>query len=182
MRRARPSKDSVDWYFMGQLEKEYIKELGAKEGREAFKREFGDMMAATTGGAAPYDNFLMAQYANVAAKQGTRLPERAYEMPFPIGGRYASGNIAQAQKYIDEGMVGFNPAKNPKRYDFSSAFAGNPMSMTIDEQMYGALRPATTKASVGLPEWYGPATRVAREEAVKAGVDPRAFRMSPGRV
>jgi len=173
--KGKTVEDSADWYFMGQLEKEYVKELGAKEGRAAFKREFGDMMAATTGGAAPYDNFLMAQYANIAAKQGARLPERAYEMPFPIGGRYASGNIAQAQKYIDEGMVGFNPAKNPKRYDFSSAFAGNPNAMTIDEQMYGALRPVTTKASVGLPEWYGPATRVAREEAAKAGVAPRSF-------
>jgi hypothetical protein len=167
--------DSANWYHMGQLEKEYIKEYGAKAGRAAFKREFGDMMSATTGGAAPYDNFLMAQYANVAAKAGARLPERAYEMPFPIGGRYASGNIAQAQKYIDEGMKGFDPAVNPKRYDFSSAFAGNPNAMTIDEQMYGALRPPTTKASVGIPEWYGPATRVAREEALKAGVEPRSF-------
>ena len=167
--------ESANWYHMGQLEKEYVKELGPEAGRAAFKREFGDMMAATTGGADPYNNFLMSQYANIAAKQGARLPERAYEMPFPIGGRYASGNIAQAQKYIDEGMVGFNPAKNPKRYDFSSAFAGNPNAMTIDEQMYGALRPTTTKASQGLPEWYGPATRVAREEAAKAGVDPRSF-------
>jgi hypothetical protein len=167
--------ESENWYHMGQLEKEYIKEYGEKAGREAFKREFGDMMAATTGGQSPYDNFMMAQYANVAAKQGARLPERVYEMPFPIGGRYASGNIAQAQKYIDAGQVGFDPAINPKRYDFSSAFAGNPNAMTIDEQMYGALRPSTTKASVGLPEWYGPATRVAREEAAKAGVDPRAF-------
>jgi hypothetical protein len=167
--------DSENWYHMGQLEKEYIKEYGEKAGRAAFKREFGDMMSATTGGAAPYDNFLMAQYANVAAKAGTRLPERAYQMPFPIGGRYASGNIAQAQKYIDEGMKGFDPAVNPKRYDFSSAFAGNPNAMTIDEQMYGALRPVTTKASQGLPEWYGPATRVAREEALKAGVAPRSF-------
>jgi hypothetical protein len=167
--------DSENWYHMGQLEKEYIKELGAEAGRAAFKREFGDMMAATTGGAAPYDNFLMSQYANIAAKQGVRLPERAYEMPFPIGGRYASGNIAQAQKYIDAGQIGFDPAVNPKRYDFSSAFAGNPNAMTIDEQMYGALRPTTTKASVGLPEWYGPATRVAREEALKAGVEPRGF-------
>jgi hypothetical protein len=167
--------ESDRWYHMGQLEKAYIDELGAEPGRAAFKREFGDMMAATTGGADPYNNYLMSQYANVMAKRGERLPERAYELPSPIGGRYASGNIAQAQKYIDEGMVGFDPAVNPKRYDFSSAFAGNPNAMTIDEQMYGALRPATTKESVGLPEWYGPATRVAREEAAKAGVDPRAF-------
>ena len=168
-------KDATDWYFMGQLEKEYIKELGPKAGREAFKREFGDMMAATTGGANPYDNFLMSQYANVMAKRGEKLPERSYNMPFPIGGRYASGNIAQARKYIDEGQVGFDPAVNPKRYDFSSAFQGNKNAATIDEQMYGALRPAGAKASEGLPTWYGPATRVAREEAQKAGVDPRGF-------
>jgi hypothetical protein len=167
--------ESANWYHMGQLEQEYIKHLGEKEGRAAFEKEFGGMMSATTGGAAPYDNFLMAQYANVAAKQGARLPERAYEMPSPIGGRYASGNIAQAQKYIDSGMARFDPAQNPKRYDFASAFAGNPNAMTIDEQMYGALRPPTTPASQGVPEWYGPATRVAREEAAKAGVDPRGF-------
>jgi hypothetical protein len=167
--------ESANWYYMGQLEKEYIKEYGEKAGREAFKREFGDMMAATTGGADPYNNFLMAQYANVLAKKGERLATRAYELPAPIGGRYASGNLEQAQKYIDAGMVGFDPSKNPKRYDFSSAFAGNRNASTIDEQMYGALRPTTTKASVGLPEWYGPATRVAREEAAKAGVDARAF-------
>lgn len=167
--------DSANWYYMGQLEQEYIKHLGPEAGRAAFKREFGDMMAATTGGSNPYENFLMAQYANVAAKQGARMPERSYELPFPIGGRYASGNIEQAQKYIDAGQKGFDPAVNPKRYDFSSAFAGNPNAMTIDEQMYGALRPTTTKASVGLPEWYGPATRVAREEAAKAGLVPRDF-------
>jgi hypothetical protein len=167
--------DSENWYHMGQLEKEYVKELGPEAGRKAFKREFGDMMAATTGGADPYNNFLMSQYANVLAKRGERLATRAYELPAPIGGRYASGNLEQAQKYIDAGMVGFDPAQNPKRYDFSGAFAGNKNSATIDEQMYGALRPLTTKESVGLPEWYGPATRIAREEAAKAGVDARGF-------
>jgi len=173
--KGKTIPDSADWYFMGQLEKEYIKEYGEKKGREAFKREFGDMMAATTGGAAPYENFLMSQYANVMAKRGERLPERGYELPFPIGGRFAGTNLAQAQKYIDEGQVGFSAAQNPKRYDFSSAFMGNKNAATIDEQMFGALRPVTTKASVNKPEWYGPATRVAREEAIKAGVDPRGF-------
>ena len=168
--------ESANWYHMGQLEQGYVDQLGPEIGRPAYKREFADMMAATTGGANPYDNYLMSHYANVMAKQNARMPERSYQLPFPIGGRYASGNIEQAQKYIDAGMTGFDPAKNPKRYDFSSAFAGNPNAMTIDEQMYGALRPLTTKEGVGLPEWYGPATRVAREEAAKAGAaDPRAF-------
>jgi hypothetical protein len=167
--------ESDRWYYMGQLEKAYIDELGVKAGREAFKREFADMMAATTGGAAPYENNLMSHYANFMAKRGERLPERGYELPFPIGGRFASGNLAQAQKYIDEGMVGFSAEQNPKRYDFSSAFQGNKNAATIDEQMYGALRPTTSKGTENVPQWYGPATRVAREEAAAAGVDPRGF-------
>jgi len=162
--------DSADWYFMGQLEKEYVKELGAKEGRAAFKREFGDMMSATTGGASPYNNFMMSQYANVMAKRGERMPERSYELPFPIGGRYAAGNIAQAQKFIDEGQVGFSATQNPKRYDFSSAFMGNKNAAVTDEQMMNAIQPG-----VNIPQWYGPATRTIREEAAKAGVDPRGF-------
>jgi hypothetical protein len=55
--------DSERWYQMGQLENVYVKELSEKAGRDAFKREFADMMAATTGGASPYNNFMMSQYA-----------------------------------------------------------------------------------------------------------------------
>jgi len=163
--------ESDRWYFMGQLEKKYIDVLGAKEGREAFKREFADMMAATTGGAAPYDNFLMSHYANVVNKQGQRLPERGYDLPFPIGGRFASGNIAQAQKYIDEG-IGSWPMKNPKRYDFSSAFQGNKQAGTIDEQMMTAFDPTL---KIKQPVWYGPATQTLRQEAAKVGGDARGF-------
>lgn len=162
--------DSDRWYLMGQLEKGYIDELGEKAGREAFKREFADMMAATTGGANPYDNYLMSHYANYMAKRGERLPERSFELPFPIGGQYAPGNIAQAQKYIDAGQVGFNPGQNPKRYDFSSAYLGNKNAGTIDEQMMSAYDP-----KVAIPQWYGPATKTLREEAAKAGVDARGF-------
>jgi hypothetical protein len=127
-------------------------------------------MAATTGGAAPYENYMMAHYANVMGKQGVAMPERSYNLPFPVGGRYAAGNIAQAQKYLDEGQVGFNAETNPKRYDFSSAYLGNKNAATIDEQMMNAIVP-----KVNIPEWYGPATRVVREEAAKAGVDTRGF-------
>jgi len=159
------------WYLMGQLEQAYIKELGPKAGREAFANEFARMMAATTGGAAPYDNFLMSHYANVVNKQGERLPDAGWKLPFPIGGRFASGNMKQAQKFIDEG-IGNWPMKNPKRYDFSSAFMGNKNAGTIDEQMMTTFDP-TLKAKQ--PVWYGPATKTLREEAGKAGVDTRGF-------
>jgi hypothetical protein len=163
--------ESDRWYHMGQLENEYIKELGPEAGRDAFKREFADMMAATTGGASPYDNFLMSHYANVMNKQGQRLPERAYQMPFPVGGRFASGNIEQAQKYFDQGNVHW-PVDNSKRYDFSSAFLGNKNAGTIDEQMMTAFDPTLKDKQ---PKWYGPATATLREEAAKAGVDARGF-------
>lgn len=162
--------DADRWYWMGQLEKAYVDELGEVAGREAFKKEFADMMAATTGGASPYNNFMMAHYASHMAKTGQALPERSYDLPFPIGGRYAAGNIAQARKYIEGGMQGFDPAVNPKRYDFSSAYTGNPRAGTMDEQMFGAIQPGGT-----IPEWYGPATQVLREEAAKAGVAARDF-------
>jgi hypothetical protein len=159
------------WYFMKQLEDEYIKELGPQAGKDAFKKEFAGMMAATTGGASPYNNFLMSHWANYLAKQGeTNVAKRAYEMPFPIGGRFASGNMKQAQKYLDSGMQPFDPAVNPKRTDFMNAYLGNPHAGTIDEQMFGAIMPGQT-----IPEWYGPATRVLHEEAGAAGVDARGF-------
>jgi hypothetical protein len=162
--------NAENWYYMKQLQDKYVEVLGEKEGKEAFKKEFSGMMAATTGGASPYNNWLMSHYAGYLNKQGQRVDQRAYEMPFPIGGRFASGNMEQAQKYIDNGMVGFDPAKNPKRYDFDNALAGDPNAGVIDEQMSGAFIPGMT-----IPEWYGPATRILREEAAKAGTDPRAF-------
>jgi hypothetical protein len=168
--KGKSIPDTDKWYFMKQLQDKYVAVLGEKEGKEAFKKEFSGMMAATTGGASPYNNFLMSHYAGYLNKQGQRVDQRAYEMPFPIGGRFASGNMDQAQKYIDNGMVGFDPAKNPKRYDFDNALAGNPAAGTIDEQMSGAFIPGMT-----IPEHYGPATRVLHEEAAKAGVDARGF-------
>jgi len=162
--------NAENWYYMKQLQDKYVEVLGEKAGKEAFKKEFSGMMAATTGGASPYNNWLMAHYAGYLNKQGQRVDQRAYEMPFPIGGRFASGNMEQAQKYIDSGMKGFDPAKNPKRYDFDNALAGDRNAGVIDEQMSGAFVPGMT-----IPEWYGPATRILREEAAKAGTDPRAF-------
>ena len=55
-------------------------------------------------------------------------------------------------------MVGFDPEKNPKRYDFDNALAGDRNAGVIDEQMSGAIMPGMT-----IPEWYGPATSAAPE-------------------
>lgn len=162
--------DAERWYHMGQLEKAYIDELGPDAGRNAFKHEFAGMMAATTGGQSPYNNWLMTQYAGFMGKQGERMPERAFDLPFPVGGRFTKGNIKEAQQYLDQGLQGLDPVENPKRYDFSSAYLGNPNAGTIDEQMMNLIEPGTN-----IPQFYGPATKTLREEAAKAGVDTRGF-------
>jgi len=65
------------WYAMGQLEAEYIKELGPQAGRKAFLDEFAVPMAATTSGNNPSQNFLMGQYLEHLRKT---------DQPMPFGG------------------------------------------------------------------------------------------------
>ncbi len=156
---------------MKQLQDKYVETLGEKAGKEAFKKEFSGMMAATTGGASPYNNWLMSHYAGYLNKQGQRVDQRAYEMPFPIGGRFASGNMEQAQKYIDSDMKGFDPAKNPKRYDFDNALAGDTERRRHRRADVWRVHSRHDHPRTGT----GPATRILREEAAKAGTDPRAF-------
>ena len=156
------------WYFMKQLEDAYIKELGAKSGRERFAQEFAGGMAATTGGANPTANLLMQHYATFLEQKGLSVPAKSHQYPFPIGGRYAEGNMQQWQRFLENGKQLFGP-KNPKRHDFAHAFLGHPLSV-IDEQMTQALVPGLMQ-----PEFYGPAQRVVDSVAKKMGVDPRGF-------
>jgi hypothetical protein len=90
--------NAENWYAMGQLEEEYIKRLGEEKGRLRFKDDFADAMAATTGGADPTSNFLMGSYGNFLRERGTAIPKNAYDLPYPIGGRFASGNMAMYDK------------------------------------------------------------------------------------
>ena len=87
----------------GHLEQEFIKEYGPDLGRQMFKQRFADPMAATTGGADPTSNLMMAHYGNYLKEQGLPIPEHSYEYPFPIGGRYAAGNMKQYDKMIMQG-------------------------------------------------------------------------------
>jgi hypothetical protein len=168
--RGSEMPNTEKWYAMKQLEDEFIKELGPVAGREAFQNRFATSMAATTGGAAPEGNFLMAMYGNYLRNHGLPYPEAAYEMPYPIGGRFATGNMQQHQKIFDAGGFSSLGEANPKRHDFSQAFTGNPNVVTMDEQMTSGMVPGLT-----IPKWYGLHEQVAREEAAKAGVSPREF-------
>ena len=126
-----------DWYATGQLENEFIKEYGKKEGSKLYKEAFADAMAATTGGADPTSNLLMAYYGNFVRNAGKDLPANAYDLPYPIGGRFASGNIGMYDKVINQGR-GLSAAEQPKRFDFSANFLGHRDKATMDEQMSSA--------------------------------------------
>jgi len=134
--RGNADPNAQRWYAMGQLEKSYVDELGDKAGRSAFKTDFADAMAATTGGANPTDNLLMAHYGNVLRARGEAVPANAYDMPFPIGGRFAGSNMRMYDKVINQGRD-LAASKTPKRFNFSANFQGHKNRATIDEQMSG---------------------------------------------
>lgn len=158
-----------NWYYMGQLEKEYIKEYGPTVGRALFKTRFPDAMAATTGGADPSSNLIMAHLGNFLQRQGKPMPTAAHEFPFPVGGRYITGNMEQYRKMIMEN-AGVTPA-NPKRYNFSENFLGR-KSPTIDEQMSGLFDPAMVSPPGGT---YGHYQGAIEDLARRQGVDPRFY-------
>lgn len=169
-RGATQKEGAGDWYHVGQLEKRYIDEFGPEEGRQRFAREFADSMAATTGGASPKDNYVMAHYGNYMDKQKVPVPENAYDYPFPVGGRFAGTNMEQFRKMITEG-AGIT-TENPKRSGFSGNFLGNKSNPTIDEQMMGLIEPGST---VPQAEAYGHYANPVIQLAKKYGVDPRYF-------
>jgi hypothetical protein len=135
--RGSQSPMTKDWYATGQLENEFIKEYGKKEGSRLYKEAFADAMAATTGGADPTSNLLMSYFGNYMKQAGKELPANAYNMPYPIGGRFASGNIGMYDKVINQGK-GLSAAEQPKRFNFSGNFLGYRDKATMDEQMSSA--------------------------------------------
>jgi hypothetical protein len=158
-----------DWYAMKQLEDEFVKELGPEEGRRQFKARFADSMAATTGGADPKSNLMMATFANFQNAAGKDIPTRGYDLPFPIGGRFAGGNMRQA---IALESLGDIPVTNPKRHNFSADFLGHRDRPTIDEQMSGLWKKGM-KTPAG-PS-YGTYEAALNKLAAEAGVHPVNF-------
>jgi len=169
-RGLQQKENAGNWYHMGQLEAEFIKEYGPELGPQMFKRRFADAMAATTGGADPTSNLMMAQYGNVLSNQGLPVPQNSYEFPFPVGGRYAQGNMDQYEKMIMQG-AGVTP-DNPKRYNFSNNFTGTSQGATIDEQMSQLFNPKMNMPPAGT---YGHFEKALADQAAAAGVDPRYF-------
>jgi len=170
--RGRDVPDADRWYFMGQLEKAYIDELGEEAGREAFRQRFAGAMAATTGGADPTGNLLAAHYGNYLATHGQPIPENAHAMPVPVGGRFISGNMRLHGKFGQDGM-NIPGDSNPKRYNFANNFLGHADRATIDEQMMGLIQPGGPGAPD--PAVYGHFEQPVHALAAKHGISPREF-------
>jgi len=167
--KAKDRPAAKDWYAMGQLEDAFIKELGPEEGRKQFKNRFADAMAATTGGADPNSNLMMAAYTNYQKNLGKEIPTAAADLPFPIGGRFVSGNMEQAKKLAELGEI---PVTNPKRHNFSANFLGHRDVSTLDEQMSQLWDP---KMMSPPPNAYGIYQKALADEAEKVGVQPANF-------
>lgn len=165
-----PDKGASNWYMMGQLADRYTKLYGPEIGPQMFKSHFADAMAATTGGADPTSNLVMAHYGNYLKGRGEPVPEAAHEMPFPIGGRYASGNMGMYNRVMNEGTPLGDT--NPKRVNFSANFQGHPDRATIDEQMSRLFDP---KLAAPAPGTYGVYEQALHDLAKEHGVDPRFF-------
>jgi len=166
---ARSADDPMaqDWYAMGQLEKVFVNELGEEAGRKAFKEMFADSMAATTGGADPGSNLLMAQYGNFLRERGIETPDAAYKMPVPIGGRFVTGNMAMYDKVLRQNNP-LTTAGQPKRHNFSANFLGDRSRATIDEQMTSNMTGGKFNAP---PQGtYGILEAIVGDEAAKRGL------------
>ena len=167
---AKSDSLAHDWYAMGQLESAYRKELGDEAGKQAYKTDFADAMAATTGGADPTANLLMAHYGNYLHNAKKPVPNNSYEMPYPIGGRYASGNMSMHDKVIMQNNgLGMG---NPKRHNFSANFLGHKDVSTIDEQMSKLFHP---KLMAPAPNAYGVYEKTIADLAKEMGVTPVNF-------
>lgn len=167
--RGKQDPGSERWYGMGEEFQGYVDQFGPEEGARLFMKNFADPMAATTGGADPTANALMAQYGNVIRESGGQFPP-SHSLPYPIGGRYAAGNLDMYDKVLMQGR-GLDPYGQPKRYNFSGNFLGRPGS-TIDEQMMTGVEPSgKLKAPPG--DSYGAIESVVNDIARQLGRLPQ---------
>ena len=162
--------DIQSWYAMKQLEDVFVKELGPEAGRKAFQEKFANAMAATTAGASPKENFLMAMYGNYARERGMKAPGmgKSYEIPSPMGGQYAGGNLAT---HLDPERK-FEPfgIENPKRHDFEYSFLGHDKAV-VDKQMMQLFDPKLAEGGTA----YGSYSKVLGQLAEDYGVSPQEF-------
>ncbi len=157
------------WYKMGQLEREFVDELGPEEGRKAFHERFARAMASTTAGSSPEMNLMLAHYGNFMRAKGLPAETRTITQPVPTIDLMS--NMKSYNRVINEGQ-GLSAEANPKRYNFEGDFEGHADPSTIDEQMTDIITPGE-KAPPG--DSYFAYQELINEMAKKNGVDPRYF-------
>ena len=163
--------DSQAWYLMGQVERKMIEDMGEEAGRKHFRDTIATAMAATTTGSTPPTNLIMAQYLNYLKKTGQPFPAASYETPVAVGGQRTMANIDAYNEIFGKGGYEGLGLQNPKRTDFAQALMGNPQAFTVDEQMaHGMIGKDVPQKGT-----YGLVTKVGREEAARAGVDPARY-------
>jgi hypothetical protein len=162
---------AMNWYHMGQLEKQYIDRYGEELGRSMFKQRFADPMAGMTGGSDPTANFLAGHWGAYMREKGLDKLPAGYDAPYPVGGRYLANNLNLYNKTMMPGGTGIT-SDFPKRYNFSGNFIGDPSRATIDEQMSGHWDPKMLMPPKGS---YGHFERAMDPLAERYGVDPRGF-------
>jgi hypothetical protein len=170
---GEPHPLAHNFYSVGQLEQKFRDVLGPELGQQMFRERMPNAMAATTGGAAPTPNLLMSAYGNFQRNAGEAIPSTAYNMPHPIGGRYASGNMGQYDKQFNQG-VGLTSEDQPKRFNFASNFMGHKDRATIDEQMMTLIDPSG-KLKAPKKGTYGIIEDIVGDVAAGKGVDPMNY-------
>ena len=168
-KEGKTIQNSSNWYYMRQLEQAFIKKLGAKKGREAFREKFARSMAATTGGASPKENFRTAMYGNFIRESGLPYPTAAHQMPFPAGGQFVTGNLKTHKGFSEAGEI---TSAHPKRHNFEVNFLGDEASATVDKQMSQLFNPTLVEPAGAS---YGAYEEVLIALAKKHGVSPREF-------
>jgi hypothetical protein len=176
--RGQQLGNAHDWYFMGQLEKEFTNELGPEAGREAFLQRFAVPMAATTSGNQPTANMLIAHYLEFLRNHGRPMPTGAWETPPSVGGRFFMNNVEDYQNIMGGGGYQALGAGQPKMHNFARSFVGDLSRAVMDEQMAGGMLAHAGKKSLADPARkiaYGLLEKPVHQEAARAGVQPGAF-------
>jgi len=176
--RGKELGNADNWYFMGQLENDFVKELGPKEGRKAFLDRFASGMAATTSGQSPTTNYLMSHYLNYLEQTGKPMPKGGWEIPAPVSGQYMMNNVGDYMRMRREGGYAGLGADQPKMHNFARSFVGDLDRAVMDDQMAkGMLSHSADKnmANNARKTAFGLLEAPLHAEAAAAGVRPGAY-------
>ena len=178
--RGKELGNADNWYFMGQLENDFVKELGPKEGRKAFLDRFASGMAATTSGQSPTTNYLMSHYLNYLEQTGKPMPKGGWEIPAPVSGQYMMSNVDDYMRMRREGGYMGLGENQPKMHNFARSFIGDLDRAVMDDQMAKGMlgHMAATNpnfANNARKQAFGLLEQPLHAEASAAGVRPGAY-------